>query len=163
MITMAWCEVSSISSSWLTWIHYTQFFGSEWDQPMNELLCWCSGLCPCVLGWLCFTTLKFIQLELARMSEENGKEIDLCSSLEMGMQKWKRDKIALESIKPSHCIWPSTNFFYSLSIVLLRQRGWEKERNMDLLFHLFMHSMVYACMSPDWGSNPQCWSIGTML
>lgn len=47
-----------------------------------------------MLGWLCFASLKFIQPEFALMSEENGKEIDFCSSLEMGMQKWNRDEIA---------------------------------------------------------------------
>ena len=31
--------------------------------------------------------------------------------------------------------------------------GGEKEREIDLLFHLVMHSLVASCMCPDWGSN----------
>ncbi|XP_036921811.1 armadillo repeat-containing protein 7 isoform X2 [Sturnira hondurensis] len=34
------------------------------------------------------------------------------------------------------------------------------ERDIDLLFHVFMHSLVASRMCPDWGSNspPQCWN-----
>ena len=31
----------------------------------------------------------------------------------------------------------------------------EREINIDLLFLLFMHSLVDSCMCPDWGSNSQ--------
>ena len=44
-----------------------------------------------------------------------------------------------------------------------REGGRERERNINLLFHLFMHSLVYFCMCPDWGSNLQLWHTGTML
>ena len=32
---------------------------------------------------------------------------------------------------------------------------WERERegNVYLLFHLFIYSLVYSCMCPDWGFN----------
>ena len=36
----------------------------------------------------------------------------------------------------------------------------ERERNTDLLFHLFMHSLVDSCMCSDWGSNSQSWYMG---
>ena len=29
------------------------------------------------------------------------------------------------------------------------------ERNTNLLFHLFLHSLFDSCMCPEWGSNPQ--------
>lgn len=31
----------------------------------------------------------------------------------------------------------------------------EREGNVDLLFHLFMHSLGEVSMCPDWGSNLQ--------
>ena len=37
------------------------------------------------------------------------------------------------------------------------------ERNIDLLFHLFMHWLVESSMCPDLGLNPQPWCTGTML
>ena len=37
-------------------------------------------------------------------------------------------------------------------LILEREEG---ERDMDLLFHLFVHSLVDLCMCPDWGSNLQ--------
>ena len=39
----------------------------------------------------------------------------------------------------------------------------ERERNVDLLFHLLIHSLVASCMCPDQGSNLQPWPIGVML
>ena len=50
-------------------------------------------------------------------------------------------------------------FFNSFKLIWERER----ERNIDLLFHPFMHSLVYSPMCPDRGSNPQCWHTGTML
>lgn len=38
----------------------------------------------------------------------------------------------------------------------------ERERNMDLLPHLFMHSLVVSRMCPDWGRNCSL-GLGTML
>ena len=32
---------------------------------------------------------------------------------------------------------------------------WERERNIDWLFHSFMHSLVVSCMCPDWRLNPK--------
>ena len=49
-----------------------------------------------------------------------------------------------------------------------RKRGrWERgrkregERDLNLLFHLFIHSLVDSCMCPDRGLNRQLWRIGT--
>ena len=33
------------------------------------------------------------------------------------------------------------------------REGW-RERNIDLLFYLLVHSVVASCMSPAWGLNP---------
>ena len=42
------------------------------------------------------------------------------------------------------------------------EREGEREiENIDLLFHLFMHSLVDSCVCPDQGWNPQPWCIGT--
>ena len=35
-----------------------------------------------------------------------------------------------------------------------KEEGTKRERNIDLLFHLFMHSLVTSSMGPDQGSNP---------
>ena len=39
----------------------------------------------------------------------------------------------------------------------------EKERKINLLFHLFMHSLVDSCMCPDQRSSPQPWHLGMIL
>ena len=39
----------------------------------------------------------------------------------------------------------------------------ERERNIDLLSHLFMHSLVASCMYPDQRLNLQPWPIRTTL
>ena len=44
-----------------------------------------------------------------------------------------------------------------------RERGRERNRNTDLLFHFFIHWLVGCCLCPDQGSNPQPWRMGTML
>ena len=36
-----------------------------------------------------------------------------------------------------------------------RETERERERERDLLFHLFLHSLVDSCMCPDQGLNPQ--------
>ena len=38
-----------------------------------------------------------------------------------------------------------------------------RERNIDLLFHLFMHPLADSYMCPDQGSNLQPWRIRTVL
>ena len=38
-----------------------------------------------------------------------------------------------------------------------------RERETDLLLHLFIHSLVDSWMCPDWDSNPQPWQIGMMV
>ena len=58
-----------------------------------------------------------------------------------------------------------------------RGRGWWRERkegregggerkgnrNINLLFHLFIHSVVTSCRCPAWVSNSQPWRISTTL
>ena len=41
------------------------------------------------------------------------------------------------------------------------ERKRERERNINLLFHLFMHSLVASHMCPDLGRNTQLWRTGT--
>ena len=56
----------------------------------------------------------------------------------------------------------SLKFFYLL--ILERGEGErERDRNINLLFHLFMNSLVAPCMCPDWGWNPQPWHMGLMF
>ena len=38
-----------------------------------------------------------------------------------------------------------------------------RDRDIDLLPHLFMHSVAATCMCPDQGSNQEPWHIGMML
>ena len=40
--------------------------------------------------------------------------------------------------------------FIFLLLILEREEGEERERNIDLLFHLFMHLLGASCMCPDW-------------
>ena len=65
-------------------------------------------------------------------------------------------------------------FLYDFKIILERQRkeereneregkGGKKERSIDCLFHLFMHSLVDSYVCPDWEFYPQPWCIGTLL
>ena len=43
------------------------------------------------------------------------------------------------------------------------ERRREQEKNIDLLFYLFMYLLVDSCMSPDQGLNPHSWYMGTLL
>ena len=52
----------------------------------------------------------------------------------------------------------NTEFF---SLIYKREK--EGERTIDLLFQLFMHSLIESCMCPDWGLNLLLWCVGTML
>ena len=45
---------------------------------------------------------------------------------------------------------------------MILERDW-RERNINLLFYLCMHSLVDSCMCPDRVWNPQRWCIGTTL
>ena len=42
-------------------------------------------------------------------------------------------------------------------------RETKREQDIDLLFHLIIHSLVDSCMCPDLGSNPQPWHVGVAL
>ena len=46
----------------------------------------------------------------------------------------------------------SGNYFFNL-LILEREGKEGRERNIDLLFHILMHSSVYSYMSPDWRLN----------
>lgn len=39
----------------------------------------------------------------------------------------------------------------------------ERERDISLLFHLIMRSLVVSCMCPAWGANLQPWRVGLRL
>ena len=53
--------------------------------------------------------------------------------------------------------------FNFLKSTLERERGWERERNIEMLFHSFIHLFVGSHMCPDWGLNPQPWHIRPMF
>ena len=44
-----------------------------------------------------------------------------------------------------------------------REKEREREREMSLLFHLYIHSLVYSCTWPVQGSNLQPWFIGMIF
>ena len=45
----------------------------------------------------------------------------------------------------------------------LRETDRERQTEVDLLFHLFMHSLVASCMCPGGRLSPRPWCIGTVL
>ena len=57
---------------------------------------------------------------------------------------------------PKICI--QTHWFY-----LKRQMKEERERNVNLSFRLFMHSLVALCTCPDQRSSLQSWRTGTTV
>ena len=44
-------------------------------------------------------------------------------------------------------------FLFLKNLLISLEREEERERSIDLLFHLFMHQLVDSCMCPDWESN----------
>ena len=54
-------------------------------------------------------------------------------------------------------------FFYLLILEKGREGERERKNQNDLLFHLFMHSLVVPFMCPDQESNLQPWYVGTTL
>lgn len=54
-------------------------------------------------------------------------------------------------------------FMIPYLLILEREVCWgregkrQRERNIDLLSYLLMHSWVNSCMCPDYESNPQPW------
>ena len=54
-------------------------------------------------------------------------------------------------------------YIYFLKMFLFNLLLIEKERDMDLMLHPFMHSLVASWMCPDQGSNPQPWRTRTTL
>ena len=74
--------------------------------------------------------------------------------------------------KPSPSIGQTPRIQFYLAIYLViwcfnisfidlgtREEGRERERNVDLLFHLLVHSLVASCMCPDQRLNLQPWHI----
>ena len=76
-------------------------------------------------------------------------------SLQFSQHYW------LKQLSLPHCIF----FFKKNSFIHFRKREEErkKERNINWLSHLFMHSLVNSCMCPNWESNLKPWHIGTMF
>ena len=50
---------------------------------------------------------------------------------------------------------PCTLLLFFKKLILEREEGGKRERNIDLLFQLFMHSLVDSYMCPGWELNPQ--------
>lgn len=51
------------------------------------------------------------------------------------------------------CIWGNALKFLYIYLLLLWERERREKRESDLLFHLFLHSLVDPCMCSDGGSN----------
>ena len=51
------------------------------------------------------------------------------------------------------------NYIFYLFILNLLILESQRERDINLLFHLFMHSLVDSCTCPDRGRNTQPWHI----
>ena len=51
---------------------------------------------------------------------------------------------------------PTTHSFNFLKFILLILL---EKKDINLLLHLFMYSLIDSCMCPDWGLNPQPWSM----
>ena len=54
-----------------------------------------------------------------------------------------------------------TEPFFFLLIFREGERERERQRNIDLLFHLFTYSLAASRMCPDRGLNPQSGHVGT--
>ena len=65
------------------------------------------------------------------------------------------------------CCRNFTLSFKLFNFVLILERGRKeeegRERNVNFLFHLLMHSLVASCMCPAWGWNSQPWHTGMQL
>ena len=90
-----------------------------------------------------------------------------CSGQDSNRQPFG-SQISSQSSEPH---WPGLNVFVFFFFLFLergmmgysrRKRECERERktDIDLLFHLFMYSLVGCCMCPDPGLNSQPWHIG---
>ena len=55
---------------------------------------------------------------------------------------------------------PKDLFFFKIFFFWFERK---RKRNIGLLFHLFMHSLVDSCTCPGQGSNLQPWCTGLML
>ena len=54
-------------------------------------------------------------------------------------------------------------YFIYLFIFILLILDREEGRDITLLLHLLVHSLVVSCICPDRGPNPPTWHIGMML
>ena len=62
-----------------------------------------------------------------------------------------------------HASFLIVNFMYWFYREEGKETGGDRKRNIDLLFHLLMHSLVASCMCLDWGSNLQPWHVRRTL
>ena len=53
--------------------------------------------------------------------------------------------------------------YFLFIFIDFREQEERKKRNIKLLSHLFMHSLVDSCIYPDRGLNLQPWHIGMMF
>ena len=115
---------------------------------------------PTSLLWSVFfpnTTLLLKALPATRMFPSKTSPRPSGSLTSEARGTWRGDVITAQPFLV--VFWLS---FSNLLLLLLkflfidfRKREERRERNIDLLFHLLMHSLVDSCMRPDWGSNLQ--------
>ena len=115
-----------------------------WEQQVQSL--WDREKWPGAgeAGSLCGRSHK--KLQVAQMRPRGGKV-------------WWRAWNFILSVTRSH----GGGLLLLLLLVLINLRQREREKNIYLLFHLFMHSSVDSSVCPDQISNPQPWRIGTTL
>ena len=90
-----------------------------------------------------------------------------CSLLRAYLVSWVTDEFlsTISSFTSYNTRSTYTALFIDICIFFsfFRERRKESERNINMLFHLFMHSVADSYMCPDQGSNLQPWCTGTML
>ena len=110
-------------------------FGSQADahstephQPGHEL--------NCSISWLWWWLHKFISvLKFIELHSKKTPQTFILSILYNFLEE--------------------ISYFKNLSQRERERKGGGRERNLDLSFYLFMHSLVPSCMCPDQRSNPQ--------
>lgn len=87
---------------------------------------------------------------------------------------WREGTAGTNAVEPLMCIFSTPRRGTTHLIALLLARAVKKPlweawsicpslchlRSINVFFHIFMHSLIDSCMSPDWVLNPYPWHIG---
>ena len=106
-------------------------------------------------------------LLITKRRKKERATFGLQSHLPVPKVSWHRCPFLLSLSVPStlcNCMLTFSDIFVFIDFKERERKGErEKERSIDLLFYLFMHSSVASCMCPNRGSNLQLWCIEMML